>query len=197
MRNRFLCLCLALVMVLPLVLGSCTQVVEPPDVPANVYTLYCITGDTTTDEAITYLNTIMEAKAAERNKTFAAKGEAFLAENAQREGVFVTESGLQYEVITMGEGEKPTAESTVKVHYHGTLIDGTVFDSSVERGEPIEFPLNGVIKGWTEGLQLMPIGSKFRLFIPYQLAYGEQGAGELIGPCEALIFEVELLDIVK
>ena len=151
----------------------------------------------TADEAITYLNTVMEAKAAERNKTFAAKGEAFLAENAQREGVFVTESGLQYEVITMGEGEKPTAESTVKVHYHGTLIDGTVFDSSVERGEPIEFPLNGVIKGWTEGLQLMPIGSKFRLFIPYQLAYGEQGAGELIGPCEALIFEVELLDIVK
>ena len=97
----------------------------------------------------------------------------------------------------MGEGEKPTAESTVKVHYHGTLIDGTVFDSSVQRGEPIEFPLNGVIKGWTEGLQLMPVGSKFILYIPYQLAYGERGAGELIGPCEALIFEVELLDIVK
>ena len=97
----------------------------------------------------------------------------------------------------MGEGEKPTAESTVKVHYHGTLIDGTVFDSSVQRGEPIEFPLNGVIKGWTEGLQLMPVGSKFILYIPYQLAYGERGAGELIGPCEALIFEVELLEIVK
>ena len=151
----------------------------------------------TAKEAINYLNTIMEAKAAERNKDLAAKGEAFLAENAKREGVFVTESGLQYEVVTMGEGEKPTAENTVKVHYHGTLIDGTVFDSSVQRGEPIEFPLNGVIKGWTEGLQLMPVGSKFILYIPYQLAYGERGAGELIGPCEALIFEVELLDIVK
>ncbi len=151
----------------------------------------------TANEATEWLNKTMEAKAAEKNKGAAAKGEAFLAENAKREGVFVTESGLQYEVVTMGEGEKPTAESTVKVHYHGTLIDGTVFDSSVQRGEPIEFPLNGVIKGWTEGLQLMPVGSKFILYIPYQLAYGERGAGELIGPCEALIFEVELLDIVK
>lgn len=151
----------------------------------------------TSDVAAEWLNKKMEAKAAERNKSLAAKGEAFLAENAKREGIVVTESGLQYEVITMGEGEKPTAESTVKVHYHGTLIDGTVFDSSVQRGEPIEFPLNGVIKGWTEGLQLMPVGSKFILYIPYQLAYGERGAGELIGPCEALIFEVELLDIVK
>lgn len=148
-------------------------------------------------EAAEWLNTTMEAKAAEKNKNAAAKGEAFLAENATKEGVIVTESGLQYKVITMGEGEKPTAESTVKVHYHGTLIDGTVFDSSVQRGEPIEFPLNGVIKGWTEGLQLMPVGSKFILYIPYQLAYGERGAGELIGPCEALIFEVELLEIVK
>lgn len=151
----------------------------------------------TAKEATEWLNKTMEAKAAEKNKGAAAKGEAFLAENAKREGVFVTESGLQYEVVTMGEGEKPTAESTVKVHYHGTLIDGTVFDSSVQRGEPIEFPLNGVIKGWTEGLQLMPVGSKFILYIPYQLAYGERGAGELIGPCEALIFEVELLEIVK
>ena len=151
----------------------------------------------TADEATTYLNTTMEAKAAERNKSLAARGEAFLAENAKREGVFVTESGLQYEVITMGEGEKPTAENTVKVHYHGTLIDGTVFDSSIERGEPIEFPLLNVIKGWTEGVQLMPVGSKFKFYIPYQLAYGERGAGELIGPCEALIFEVELIEIVK
>lgn len=149
------------------------------------------------NEATEWLNKIMETKAAERNKGLAAKGEEFLAENATREGIIVTESGLQYEIITMGEGEKPTAESTVKVHYHGTLIDGTVFDSSVQRGEPIEFPLNGVIKGWTEGLQLMPVGSKFKLYIPYQLAYGERGAGELIGPCEALIFEVELLEIVK
>ena len=148
-------------------------------------------------EAAEWLNATMEAKAAEKNKDAAAKGEAFLAENATKEGVIVTESGLQYEVVTMGEGEKPTAESTVKVHYHGTLIDGTVFDSSVQRGEPIEFPLNGVIKGWTEGLQLMPVGSKFILYSPYQLAYGERGAGELIGPCEALIFEGDLLEIVK
>ena len=149
------------------------------------------------EEATEWLNKTMEAKEAEKNKGLAAEGEAFLAENAKREGVFVTESGLQYEVVTMGEGEKPTAESTVKVHYHGTLINGTVFDSSVQRGEPIEFPLNGVIKGWTEGLQLMPVGSKFILYIPYQLAYGERGAGELIAPYSALIFEVELLDIVK
>ncbi len=151
----------------------------------------------TAEEATDWLNATMEAKAAEKNKSLAAKGEEFLAENAKRETVHVTESGLQYEVITMGEGEKPTAESRVKVHYHGTLIDGTVFDSSVQRGEPIEFPLNGVIKGWTEGLQLMPVGSKFILYIPYNLAYGEQGAGDLIGPFEALIFEVELLEIVK
>ena len=151
----------------------------------------------TSNEAFTYFNETIAAKAAEKNKALAAKGEEFLAENAKREGVFTTESGLQYEVITMGEGEKPTAESKVKVHYHGTLIDGTVFDSSVQRGEPIEFPLNGVIKGWTEGLQLMPVGSKFKFYIPYQLAYGERGAGELIGPCETLIFEVELLKIVK
>lgn len=149
------------------------------------------------EEATEWLNKTMEAKDAEKNKALSAEGEAFLAENAKREGVFVTESGLQYEVVTMGEGEKPTAESTVKVHYHGTLIDGTVFDSSVQRGEPIEFPLGGVIKGWTEGLQLMPVGSKFILYIPYQLAYGERGAGELIAPYSALIFEVELLDIVK
>lgn len=149
------------------------------------------------EEATEWLNKTMEAKEAEKNKALSAEGEAFLAENAKREGVFVTESGLQYEVVTMGEGEKPTAESTVKVHYHGTLIDGTVFDSSVQRGEPIEFPLGGVIKGWTEGLQLMPVGSKFILYIPYQLAYGERGAGELIAPYSALIFEVELLDIVK
>ena len=149
------------------------------------------------EEATEWLNKTMEAKEAEKNKALSAEGEAFLAENAKREGVFVTESGLQYEVITMGEGEKPSAESTVKVHYHGTLIDGTVFDSSVQRGEPIEFPLGGVIKGWTEGLQLMPVGSKFILYIPYQLAYGERGAGELIAPYSALIFEVELLDIVK
>ncbi len=124
-----------------------------------------------------------------------AAGEKFLQENALREEVKVTESGLQYEVLVQGKGPKPTAEQTVKVHYEGTLIDGTVFDSSYKRGEPIEFPLNGVIKGWTEGLQLMPKGSKYKLYIPYELGYGERGAGQSIPPFAALIFTVELLDI--
>ena len=122
-------------------------------------------------------------------------GEDFLAENAKREGVTTTESGLQYEVITMGEGPKPAATDKVYTHYHGTLMDGTVFDSSVERNEPIEFPLNRVIAGWTELLQLMPVGSKFRTFIPHNLAYGERGAGAVIPPFAMLIFEIELLEI--
>ena len=123
------------------------------------------------------------------------EGEKFLAENKLRDGVKTTESGLQYEVIREGKGKKPTAESTVKVHYEGTLIDGTVFDSSYQRGEPIEFPLSGVIQGWTEGLQLMPVGSKYKLYIPSELGYGERGAGQSIPPYSALIFTVELLEI--
>ena len=123
-------------------------------------------------------------------------GEKFLAENALKEGVTTTESGLQYEVIKMGRGKKPTATDKVKVHYHGTLIDGTVFDSSVERGEPTSFGLNQVIKGWTEGLQLMPVGSKFRFYIPQELGYGAQSAGS-IPPYSTLIFDVELLSIEK
>ena len=123
-------------------------------------------------------------------------GEQFLAENALKEGVITTESGLQYEVIKMGKGKKPAATDKVRVHYHGTLIDGTVFDSSVERGEPTEFGLNQVISGWTEGLQLMPVGSKFRFFIPQELGYGSRSAGS-IPPYSTLIFEVELLGIVK
>lgn len=138
----------------------------------------------------------LEAEESERAKTMGAEGEAFLAENAKKEGVTVTASGLQYEILTEGTGEKPSATSTVKTHYHGTLIDGTVFDSSVERGQPAEFPVNGVIAGWTEALQLMPVGSKWRLAIPYQLAYGERGAGGAIKPFAALVFEVELLEIV-
>ena len=124
-----------------------------------------------------------------------AAGETFLAENAKREGVKVTESGLQYEVLEATIGQKPKATDKVRVHYEGTLIDGTVFDSSYKRGESITFGLNQVIKGWTEGLQLMSIGSKYKLYLPYQLAYGERGAGANIPPYAALIFTVELLGI--
>ena len=130
----------------------------------------------------------MSAKAKE-------EGEKFLAENAKREGVKTTASGLQYEVLEATHGQKPKATDSVRVHYEGTLIDGTVFDSSYKRGESIAFPLNGVIKGWTEGLQLMSVGSKYKFFIPYQLAYGERGAGASIPPYAALIFTVELLGI--
>ena len=130
----------------------------------------------------------MSAKAKE-------EGEKFLAENAKREGVKTTASGLQYEVLEATLGQKPKATDSVRVHYEGTLIDGTVFDSSYKRGESIAFPLNGVIKGWTEGLQLMSGGSKYKFFIPYQLAYGERGAGASIPPYAALIFTVELLGI--
>lgn len=123
-------------------------------------------------------------------------GEAFLAANAKKEGVKVTASGLQYKVLKSGKGTKsPKATDTVKVHYHGTLIDGSVFDSSVDRGEPISFPLNGVIPGWTEGVQLMKEGDKFQFTIPSKLAYGERGAGGKIGPNSTLVFDVELIAI--
>ena len=125
-----------------------------------------------------------------------AEGEKFLQENALREEVKTTESGLQYEVLVAGKGAKPTAESTVKVHYEGTLIDGTVFDSSYERGEPIEFPLSGVIKGWTEGVQLMSEGSKYEFYIPYNLGYGEHGAPGAIPPYATLKFIVELIEVL-
>ena len=122
-------------------------------------------------------------------------GESFLEENKKRPEVKTTESGLQYEVLTEGNGAKPTATDKVKCHYHGTLIDGTIFDSSVQRGQPATFPLNMVIKGWTEALQLMPVGSKYRLFLHPSLAYGERQTGAVIGPNSTLIFDVELLDI--
>ena len=121
----------------------------------------------------------------------------FLARNKEDKDVVTTASGLQYKVLKQGSGDKPTKESTVTVHYTGTLPDGTVFDSSVKRGEPATFPVGGVIAGWTEALQLMQVGSKFKLFIPAALAYGKRGAGQLIGPDQMLIFEVELLDINK
>lgn len=134
-------------------------------------------------------------KAAEENL---AKAQEFLAENAKKEGVQVTESGLQYEVLEAVDAEdaaKPTAEDVVKVHYHGTLTDGTVFDSSIDRGEPVSFPVKGVIQGWVEALQLMKVGEKYKLYIPPELGYGEAGTSGKIGPNDALIFEVELLEI--
>lgn len=130
----------------------------------------------------------------EKNKT---QGKRFLEENAKHESVKQTPSGLQYEIIKEGNGQKPLASDRVKVHYHGTLIDGTVFDSSVRRGEPATFGVTQVIQGWVEALQMMSVGSKWKLFIPHKLAYGAQGAGELIEPFSTLIFEVELLEIIK
>ncbi|AEE21642.1 FKBP-type peptidyl-prolyl cis-trans isomerase [Paraglaciecola chathamensis] len=144
-------------------------------------------------------NEIHQRMQAAKNAQFAEAqeaGEAFLSDNAKRDEVTVTESGLQYEVINAGNGETPTAASTVRVHYHGTLLDGTVFDSSYDRGQPAEFPVGGVIKGWTEALQLMQVGAKLRLFVPHDLAYGEQGAGGAIAPFSTLVFDVELLDII-
>ncbi|MBZ9611681.1 FKBP-type peptidyl-prolyl cis-trans isomerase [Rheinheimera maricola] len=138
----------------------------------------------------------MQAEQAEKAELLAGAGEAFLAENAKRPEVTVTASGLQYEVLVAAEGEKPTRESTVRTHYHGTLIDGTVFDSSYQRGEPAEFPVSGVIAGWTEALQLMAPGGKLRLYIPHNLAYGERGAGNAIAPFSTLVFDVELLAIL-
>jgi len=144
-----------------------------------------------------YMRDFQENKLKEDYKDVIEKNEAFLNENKNKEGVQVTESGLQYRVITMGTGPKPGLEDRVRVHYTGTLIDGTVFDSSKDSGEPIEFTLNGVIPGWTEGLQLMPVGSTFMFYIPASLGYGARGAGQDIPPFSTIIFEVELLDIVN
>ncbi|MBH9741021.1 FKBP-type peptidyl-prolyl cis-trans isomerase [Vibrio navarrensis] len=148
------------------------------------------------NEALQELYTRAEAARAEAAKAAAADGEAFLKDNALRSEVTVLDSGLQYEIITEGNGEIPTSDKTVRVHYHGELVDGTVFDSSVSRGQPAQFPVTGVIKGWVEALQLMPVGSKWKLYIPHDLAYGERGAGASIPPFAALVFEVELLAIV-
>ena len=146
-------------------------------------------------EAQELLNTFFADLQKKQADALKKEGEEFLLENAKKEGIVTTESGLQYEIIKEGTGVSPKLTDKVKVHYHGTLIDGTVFDSSVDRGKPISFPVNGVIKGWTEALQLMKVGSKRKLYIPYDLAYGERGAGQQIPPYAALIFEVELLEI--
>jgi FKBP-type peptidyl-prolyl cis-trans isomerase FklB len=138
---------------------------------------------------------IIQAEQQAKAEAAAGEGKAYLAENAKRAEITTTASGLQYEVLSTGEGTKPAGDSTVRVHYHGTLTDGTVFDSSYNRGEPAEFPVNGVIAGWTEALQLMPAGSKWRVHVPSELAYGAQGVGS-IPPHSVLVFDVELLEVL-
>ena len=138
----------------------------------------------------------MNAERAEKGKAAKAEGEKYLAENAKKDGVITLPSGLQYQVLKEGNGKKPTAKDSVKCHYEGFLIDGTVFDSSIQRGEPAVFGLQQVIAGWTEGLQLMQEGAKYRFFIPYRLAYGEGGAGASIPPFAALVFDVELIEVM-
>lgn len=151
--------------------------------------------DAELQEAMMNLQKEMQAAQMAKGEKAKGEGEAFLAANKSKEGVKTTASGLQYKVVKEGTGAKPKATDTVVAHYRGTLIDGTEFDSSYKKGEPIEFPLNGVIKGWTEGLQLMPVGSKYQLFIPSDLGYGPQGAGGAIPPNATLIFDVELVGI--
>lgn len=148
-------------------------------------------------EAQQIVNTFLQKQQEEMGKAVREDGERFLAENAKKEGVTVLPSGLQYTVIKEGNGAKPIATDRVKCHYEGTLPNGTIFDSSYKRGEPAVFPLNGVIAGWTEGVQLMNEGAKYRFFIPYHLAYGERGAGQAIPPYAALVFDVELIEVVK
>ncbi len=149
-------------------------------------------------EAQIVANAFMQEAEEENRKAgaqFKVSGEQYLAKNADRDGVYVTDSGLQYEILNEGSGKSPKATDSVKCHYEGRLIDGTVFDSSYRRGTPATFPLNGVIAGWTEGLQLMKEGAKYRFHIPYNLAYGANGAGESIPPYSALVFDVELLEV--
>jgi FKBP-type peptidyl-prolyl cis-trans isomerase FklB len=148
------------------------------------------------EEAQTVINDFFQTLQAKVGGQAQSEGIAFLEENSKRAEVVTLDSGLQYEIMTEGAGATPTASDKVKVHYHGTLIDGKVFDSSVNRGEPATFGVTQVISGWVEALQLMPVGSKWKLYIPSELAYGAQGAGQAIAPHAALIFEVELLDIV-
>lgn len=148
------------------------------------------------NEAFRIIQRKIQAQEAENAKEFAAEGEAYLDENAKRDEVIITETGLQYEVVTEGDGDTPGETSTVRTHYKGTLINGTQFDSSYDRGEPAEFPVNAVIAGWGEALRKMKVGAKWKLYIPYQLAYGEHGVGNDIGPYQALLFDIELLGIV-
>lgn len=151
--------------------------------------------DISEEESLQMLQTYFAKIATEKKDKASEAGKAYLSENALKEGVTTTSSGLQYEIISSGNGEKPIATDTVTVHYKGMLTDGTIFDSSFDRGEPATFPVNGVIPGWVEALQLMSVGDKWKLTIPSNLAYGERGAGGVIGPDETLIFEVQLIKI--
>lgn len=150
----------------------------------------------TSQEAQVMLNEYFQKKEKEQAQTAIAEGKVYLEENAKRDGVTQTKSGLQYEILTEGTGKSPKATDTVRCHYEGRLLDGTVFDSSYKRGEPADFGLNQVIPGWTEGVQLMKEGAKFRFHIPYLLAYGERGAGAQIPPYSTLIFDVELIKVL-
>ena len=150
----------------------------------------------TPNEAQQLVQTFLRQQQEEQGRAQKEAGEAFLAENAKKEGVVSLPSGLQYTVLSEGTGKKPQATDSVRCHYEGRLTSGEVFDSSYRRGEPADFPLNGVIAGWTEGVQLMSEGAKFRFFIPYQLAYGERGAGQSIPPYSALVFDVELIKVL-
>lgn len=150
----------------------------------------------TSREAQVMLQEFFQKKQKEKAEKFIAEGKAYLDENAKKEGVTVTKSGLQYEVLQEGTGKSPKATDTVRCHYEGRLLDGTVFDSSYKRGEPADFGLNQVIPGWTEGVQLMKEGAKYRFTIPYLLAYGEQGAGASIPPFSTLVFDVELIKVL-
>lgn len=152
-------------------------------------------ADMTQQQADSIIKGFMEGKEKMKGQDNIKKGQAFLDENKKKPGVQVTPSGLQYIIMKAGTGPKPGLNDKITAHYHGTLIDGTVFDSSVERGQPASFPVSGVIPGWTEALQMMPVGSKWKLFLPSNLAYGERGAGGKIGPNSVLIFEVELISI--
>ena len=184
--------------------GTGIKTLNSADFAAGVASVYDgVKPEMTFDEAKRIVNEYfakleaeMQAEAAKQGEVNRKNGEAFLTENAKREGIKVTESGLQYEVLESGKGDSPKASDNVEVHYTGKLIDGTVFDSSVARGEPAEFPVNGVIPGWIEALTLMPVGSKWELTIPQELAYGERGAGASIPPFSTLVFEVELLEIL-
>ncbi len=185
--------------------GSGIKTIDAKDFAAGVAAVYDGTKpEMTYDEAkrivqeyFTQLEAEMQAEAAKAGEVNLKNGEAFLAENAKREGIKVTASGLQYEVLETGNGDAPKASDNVEVHYTGKLIDGTVFDSSVERGVPASFGVTQVIPGWVEALQLMHEGDKWRLYIPSNLAYGPNGAGGVIGPNMTLIFDVELLRVIK